>query len=191
MRRTIVCLLVLSGLLACGEDLRPSSKDLEGLWKSECVSPGPGQGIRLSFDIGRNNWTLDYDVYGDTACANANLRIHIEGPYELGKASEALAGAREARFGFGTRTLTAQHQGAATFVEQTCGISGLEPGSARDFAGGCAALGVYPISECMWDYDIVRLEGDVLSFGMRPTDNNMCTPDKRPTQSGIPLRRQP
>lgn len=51
---------------------------------------------------------------------------------------------------------------------------------------GCATLGQYPIATCPADYDLVKVEGDDLTFGARPKDNDMCTPDKRP-QALAPL----
>jgi hypothetical protein len=58
---------------------------------------------------------------------------------------------------------------------------------------GCPALGQYPVADCSQDYAIAKLEngGDVLRFGTRPADNNMCTPDKRPTElSPVALTKQ-
>jgi hypothetical protein len=47
-------------------------------------------------------------------------------------------------------------------------------------ASGCANLGQRPISACAADYDLVALDGDKLTFGNRPADNDMCTEAKRP-----------
>jgi hypothetical protein len=56
---------------------------------------------------------------------------------------------------------------------------------------GCLPLGQYPKADCSADYDLVSLEGSSLQFGARPADNNMCTPDKRPTKlSPVVLTKQ-
>ena len=108
----------------------------------------------------------------------------------LGDASAAVAGAREGRFDFATKTVTPHNAGVAEFLAQACGRSGFIAGEAADIAGGCAGLGAYPVADCPSDYDIVSLDDTgSLHFGARPQDNNMCTPDKRPTALGVPLTR--
>jgi hypothetical protein len=49
-------------------------------------------------------------------------------------------------------------------------------------AAGCAAFGQYPAAQCPADFDLLDVDGGTLHFGNRPADNNMCTPDRRPTQ---------
>ena len=84
----------------------------------------------------------------------------------------------------------ADDAGVAEFLAQACGRSGFIAGEAADIAGGCAGLGAYPVADCPSDYDVVRLDDTgSLHFGARPQDNNMCTPDKRPTALGVPLTR--
>jgi len=40
----------------------------------------------------------------------------------------------------------------------------------------------YRITKVSVNYDIVKLDGDKLQFGDRPADNDMSTPEKRPTK---------
>ena len=155
--------------------------DLAGRWRSACVDPGTGQALRLTFDLTATTWALDYESFGDAVCAAPMLAVRIEGPYELGGPSQAVVGAREGRFGFARKTVTPLAQGAADFLAQACGGGTYEVGKPADLAAGCAGLGAYPIAACAWDYDIVKRDGDRLYFGARPADNNMCSPDRRPT----------
>jgi len=44
---------------------------------------------------------------------------------------------------------------------------------------GCA--GWKPVADCAEDHDLLALGPQGLQFGVRPRDNDMCTPDRRPT----------
>jgi hypothetical protein len=170
--------------------LSPSPTELAGRWGSACVDPGNGQAFRLLFDLTETTWSLAYEAFADATCATPSLTVQIDGGYALGDASTAVAGAREGRFDFATKTVTPHNAGVAEFLAQACGRSGFIAGEAADIAGGCAGLGAYPVADCPSDYDIVRLDDTgSLHFGARPQDNNMCTPDKRPTALGVPLTR--
>ncbi len=41
-------------------------------------------------------------------------------------------------------------------------------------------MGQRPIAACEADYDLAHVEGERLTFGARPADNDLCTPAKRP-----------
>lgn len=173
------------------DSLKPTPADLAGGWASACTDPGNGQAFRLVFDLTQTTWALDYEAFADAACATPSLTVHIEGGYELGAASAAVPGGREGRFDFGKKTVTPHNDGVAGFLAQACGREGFTAGTASDISVGCPGLGGYPVSECPSDYDVVLLDGEgKLHFGARPQDNNMCTPDKRPTAPGLPLSRR-
>jgi hypothetical protein len=144
----------------------------------------------LTFDLTETDWTVDYAAFGDARCEQPSLTVHIEGPYTLGEASKAVNGAREGNFGFARKFVTPHTEGAAGFLTQACGGGTFAVGTSSDITAGCAGLGAYPIEQCATDHDIVHLAGNVLRFGARPADNNMCSPDKRPTALGIPLNRK-
>ncbi len=104
--------------------------------------------------------------------------------------------AREARFAFDEKTVTAHAEGAVGFLAslgEGCGSPGTwERGVARDVGGaGCPALGQRPIADCPADYDLVSVTATELRFGDRPADNDMCSPERRPTAvSGLASIRQ-
>lgn len=178
----------LSLALACGTSgsSTPSNTggdSLVGRWQSACTPMNAQQAFKLDFDIQSATWVLDYDVFGDTTCTTKFLTVRIEGPYETGNVS-APSGAREARFGFARKLITPHGEAASGFLasEQGCGATGFAAGVARDIStSGCAGLGQRPIAQCPADFDLVKRDGDGLRFGARPADNDMCTPDKRPT----------
>jgi hypothetical protein len=165
---------------------------------SDCTpSPqadGSTQYFRLDFDLTPTEWALDYVVHGDPACDVPLVTVHIEGPYALERPSDAVAGAWEARFGFTSKTIRPEVDGLRDFLNslEGCGTADFETGVAQDvYASGCAGFGQYPQASCDADYDLVRLDGDSLFFGARPADNDMCTPEKRPTAlSPVANRRQ-
>jgi len=171
-----------------------SAPQLAGDWISPCTSMSATQAFVLDFDIAEETWAIDYVVYGDSTCTNKFLTVHIEGPYEVGAASKVVAGAYDARFAFTQKTITPHSAGAAGFLESDagCKLAGFAEGVAKDVSeSGCAALGQSPIAGCPADFDLVKLDGDSLTFGSRPADNNMCTEAKRPTAlASVSTRRK-
>lgn len=159
---------------------------IAGRWRSDCVPTDSGA-LRLDFTIETSRWSLDYDTFGDAACAAPFLTVHIEGDYEILAASPSVEGAWNARFGFDEKTVTPHGAGAVGFLAglgEACGGDGTwADGVARDvYASGCAMLGQYPSSSCTADYDLVSIDAEgLLHFGARPADNDMCTESKRPT----------
>ena len=101
-------------------------------------------------------------------------------------------GAREATFGFSSKTVTGHMDAALAVINGACGVEGTAVDAPLDISGGCAGLGAYPIADCASDHDIVKLVDGVLHFGSRPQDNNMCTAEKRPTsfEGGAQVTRQ-
>lgn len=188
---TLALAIPAAALGACADDPDAPAVDLAGRWRSACVDPGTGQALRLRFDLTADAWALDYESFGDAACAAPALTVHIEGSYEVTGPAAAVPDAHEARFGFTRKAVTPSSQGAAAFLAQACGGGAFAAGDATDLAGGCAGLGLYPIASCAADYDLVARAGDTLRFGARPADNDMCTEARRPTAlSSILLTRE-
>ncbi len=204
--RTLVlplCLLSSLGSTGCGESATPGEDagdppDLAGRWTSDCLpSPqadGSTQYFRLDFDLDPESWALDYVVHGDAACELPLVRVTIAGPYTLERPSPTVPGAWEARFAFERKTIRPEVDGLRDFLNslEDCGEAEFQTGVAQDvYASGCAAFGQYPESACAADYDLVHREGDVLRFGERPADNDMCAQEKRPaTLSPVESRRR-
>ena len=137
-------------------------------------------------------WDLDYVAHGAAGCTSSFLTVNIQGEYSLEGESDAAEGAREAVFGFSTKTVTGHMEQALEVINGACGVTDTAVDVALDISGGCAGLGAYPIAECAADYDIVFLSGNTLQFGARPADNNMCSADKRPDSffGGIEVNKQ-
>ena len=157
---------------------------LVGTWAGPCYPSPSGDGSfnQLTFRMTDATWDLDYVAHGDAACSGSAvfLTVNIQGPYTIGAPSAVAPGAHEGTFSFAKKTVTAGQPAAVGFLKEKCGFDA-KVGEPVDLAGGCANLGAYPLADCKDDHDIVRLDGTTLTFGKRPADNNMCTPDKRPT----------
>lgn len=169
--------------------LTPTPSMLVGTWQSDCVDTGDGH-IQLTFHLTESTWELDYDAFADDVCQTGFMTVTITGPYELGDASDAVEGARKGSFHFGERHVTPHMEPAAEMLGATCPGPSYLVGENNDLNAGCANLGLYPISDCPTDYDLIKLDGNTLYFGARPADNNMCTPEKRPGALGLPLAKQ-
>ncbi|MFZ1641675.1 MAG: hypothetical protein WAV07_09625 [Candidatus Contendobacter sp.] len=195
-------------LVACGAAPAPSpdgpgaskatnssAPDISGHWVSQCVKVSEQQIMKLDFQITKDTWTLDYTTFADPACQTKFLTVHIEGPYEMGNPAASIKGAFEGKFGFTKKTVTPHIDAAVGFLgsDKGCGGGSWTVGAASDvLKKGCAGLGQRPGITCSADYDLVYTDGNTLTFGARPTDNNMCTADKRPVAlSKLSMKRVP
>jgi hypothetical protein len=154
-----------------------------GGWKTACTPMSDKQGFSLDFDIQAANWAVDYAVFADKDCKTKFFTVRIEGPYALGGASAAGAGIFDGKFSFAKKSVTPHNDAAAKFLASAegCNTAGFKSGTAKDISeSGCAKLGQRPLKDCGADFDLVKVEGDVLTFGERPADQDMCTEAKRP-----------
>lgn len=194
MKRLLSTVSVLAVCAACGSSRGSEKSDAaqasspEGRWKSACFTQGEGQAaqnVQLDFNITKDRWALDYVVFTEGSCKEPFLTNHIEGPYKIGAASGSVAGAYEGEFMFDKKTVTPHMDAAVTILEQACGENTYAVKTATDvLEKGCAGFGSRPSAQCAADYDLVKIEGDTLRFGKRPADNDMCVPEKRPTELG-------
>ena len=172
--------------------------NLAGAYVSDCTpSPqadGSTQYFRLEFTMTEARWDLDYVAHADAACTVPLVTVAIAGPYTLERRSPTVPGAWEARFAFDAKSIRPGVDGLRDFLNglEPCGASDFETGVAQDiYATGCPGFGQYAQASCTADYDLVLLDSEGLRFGERPADNNMCTPERRPTAlSSVVSRRR-
>lgn len=161
----------------------PTPPYLVGDWKSACM-PGAAKGTSttLTFGFTETTWTLAVDAFADATCGKHTAVVHIAGPYQLGDPSATVAGAWDGHFEFASRDLVVDDRATANAMTKACRLAKVpRPHEAVDLAGGCPGLGLRPIAACGADHDVVALVGGTLQFGVRPADNDLCTPDRRPT----------
>jgi adenomatous polyposis coli down-regulated (APCDD)-like protein len=199
LRSSLVALAIASAGCGAGQDKEVSTAQvsLAGHWVSASCESSPGAGgstnyFTRDFTLTATEWTLAFTLFGDAACTQKTATVDI-GAYRIAGDAARVPGAREAEFSFGRRTVLPEAKAFADFLSGTkCGTSPWKVGEKQDLlAGGCAELGEYPVARCASDNDVVKVDGDKLWFGQRPSDNDMCTPAKRPQALGAaPVTRR-
>lgn len=183
--RLAVALATLTAAACGGSKTAVKPQDLAGRWDSatcEAIPNGDGTHsyIQRHFQLTEAKWTLNLDAFGDAQCQTKLFTARVTGPYTLERDSEKVSGATEGNFVFGERFLTAHLQPLAdAFTQSGCGSGAWTVGTEQAIPGAC--LFFKPIAQCGTDHDVVKVDGNKLFFGQRPADNDMCTPEKRPS----------
>jgi hypothetical protein len=167
-------------------------EDLEAL-QGNYASTAPeswygGFGTR-QFSFDRGNWGLTFTHALDPDMKMKTFAFRTEGPYTVGDASKVVAGAYDAVFTENSKYVTLLTDDAKiveAFGFSNCGLKyNVEVDISKT---GCAAW--KPVAACGKDHDLLALDAKGLYFGVRPADNDMCTPDKRPTALLVPVSKQ-
>ena len=172
-----------------------------GHWVSPSVETRPGADgsplyVKRDFVNGPQRSVARLSFYRDLEGTQQALTIHLEGPYTLGQPSSAVPGAFEADFHFDVLKLTAHNEFFLTLFNNaaggTCGNEPFVLDVEQDVTAthGCLPLGLDLVNRGS-EYDLVKVEGDQLYYGARPSDGSSPDrPDKRPTALQVPLVRQ-
>ena len=179
-----ILILVSLAITACA----PSRSDITGTWASPSPEDiGNGLFVTREFTMSSSTWDLTFKMFADQQQTMPIFTLNVEGPYSLNEHS-SVQSAYEGVFGFSRRTLTlhtSDPDTIAAFGFQDCDLELNKPGDIS-----LQTCSFFPsITQCPQEYDIVKVSGGRLQFGSRPADNNMCTPDKRPTALGYSLER--
>jgi hypothetical protein len=138
-----------------------------------------GYGTR-EFVFADGRWSLTFTHALDPAMTMRTFQFRTGGAYRVGEPSPVVDGAFHTVFDEDWKhvtLLTAVPEIVAGMGMADCGLTlNLETDIS---ATGCAAWA--PVAVCGEDHDLLALTGDGLHFGVRPADNDMCTPDKTPT----------
>lgn len=169
------------GAWAGGPPAAPVGPTLDGRWVSTCL-PGAvrGESTRLTYDFTDSAWTLTIDGFRDAACARHQVAMVAHGGYTLGAASATVTGAWELRLDVTGRELVVDDAKAATAFARHCKLGKLTAGKSADLAGGCPGWKLQPLARCAVDHDLVAIVDEQLQLGVRPADNDLCTPERRP-----------
>lgn len=172
-----------------------------GTWLSDTVETRPdGNGgslyLKRKFTITNDKSIGDFTFYADKEGKTVNMLLHFEGPYTLGKASTALTNATEGEFPFEVVKLTPKNDGITGFLNtsapNTCGKDMWKTDVEQDLTPtkGCKTIG-FDIEKCPKEYDLIKVEGNKLFFGARPSDGSgLCSAEKRPTSFQVPVIKQ-
>ncbi len=152
---------------------------LNGTWVSPTVEPWYGGFGTREFVFSGGQWSLTFTHALDPQMTMRTFQFRTGGGYTITGPSE-VPGAFEATFDEDWKRLTQ----LTTNPEVAAGIGltacNLTPNLEADIsATGCAA---WPsVADCGQDFDLLAMDPGGLYFGVRPADNNMCTPEGRPT----------
>lgn len=178
--------------LASGEGTASGRAELEalsGVYASSAPEPWYGGYGTRRFAFEGGQWSLVFTHALDPAMAMPTFRFRTEGPYRIGSPSAKVPGAFEAVFFEDVKhvtLLTGDPKIVEAFGFAGCGLKlDVEVDISKT---GCA--GWKPVADCREDHDLLALGPAGLQFGVRPMDNDMCTPDKRPTALLPPVVRQ-
>jgi hypothetical protein len=184
MTRLILLVSCLTFTAACAS-VDPSQRRLSTLRGTFADGPsgyayGKAFGHRtFTFEDGK--WTLRFTLALDPEFKVPVFEFRTHGTYQVLGPSSAVPGAYEADFTEDAKYLTLRTRDAA--LSEAFGFSAcaLTPDVEKDVSiAGC--LGWKPVSVCPTDHDLLALTNEGgLRFGERPSDNDMCSADKRPS----------
>jgi hypothetical protein len=159
---------------------RAALETLAGVYASPAPEPWYGGFGTRAFSFRDGQWSLVFTHALDPGMQRRTFVFRTHGPYRLGPPSAAVPGAFEAVFVEDAKLVTLLTDDPAlvrAFGFEACGLT---PGVEVDVSlRGCA--GWKPVAVCREDHDLLALSPAGLHFGVRPRDNDMCTPDRRPT----------
>jgi hypothetical protein len=155
---------------------------LNGTWASSAPEDwGRGTFGTRSFTFDAGTWSLDFALALDPGMNAKVFEFHTTGTYEVLAPSTVVPGAFDMLFREAEKAVTLRATDPA--LVQAFGLAecNLTPDVKTDIsATGCAIW--KPVAVCGEDHDLLALDAaGNLYFGVRPADNDMCTPDKRPT----------
>jgi hypothetical protein len=159
---------------------RAALETLHGTFASPQVEAWYGGYGTREFVFADGRWSLTFTHALDRAMTQRTFQFRTGGAYRVQAPSPTVPGAYHTVFQEAWKhvtLLTASPQVAQALRMAECGLTvNLE---ADISARGCASW--RPVAECGEDHDLLALSPAGLQFGVRPADNNMCTPDRVPT----------
>lgn len=155
---------------------------LNGTWASSAPEDwGRGTFGTRSFSFDDGAWSLDFALALDPGMKAKVFEFHTTGTYDVQSPSATVPGAYDMLFREVTKALTLRATDPKLIAAFGLAQCNLTADVKTDIsATGCAIW--KPVAVCGEDYDLLALDAaGKLYFGVRPADNDMCTPDKRPT----------
>lgn len=187
MMISLLCLALVTTSFAQGS--KKQLQNLHGTYTSlQAEDWGQGTyGFReFSFDQGK--WSLRFTLALDPQMQAKVFEFRTYGTYKvLGKSTKAAAW--EAVFYEDEKFVTLLTDNEDLIRAFGFAACGLQPfAEANISVTGCA---LWPsVADCREDHDLLALDAEgLLYFGLRPADNNMCTPDRRPESLLPPVKK--
>lgn len=162
---------------------------LSGVYASSAPEPWYGGYGTRRFTFENGTWGLTFVHALDPQMTQKTFSFRTAGPYRIEAPSAVVPGAFEAVFVEKVKYLTLLTSDANIIQAFGLAACGLTLNAEKDISvSGCAAW--RPVSVCSEDHDLLAISAEGLQFGVRPADNDMCTPDKRPTALLQPVVKQ-
>ncbi len=161
--------------------------DLSGAWRSaKAEDRKDGSYEFREFLFTPKTWTGSITRFADRDRKRPLFTFTAVGTYTVNESSHKVKGANHAAFRFLKKELTLLTSDVNVIKRLGFVPCGLIPGLAKDISvTGCSffrSVDEYPV-----EYDLVRRDGNTLSFGARPADGDLGSDDRRPVALGHPL----
>lgn len=168
---------------------KTAASSFTGTWKSVAAERVGNLGFRTrEFTLAEGRWKIDVVFYEDEKLTKPVFSFVGEGSYKFGEPSLTATGANDSIFYFSKKSLTLLTESEAAIKPFGFDACGLNKGATKDITSdGCGDF--TSVAICGQEYDLVKIEGNQLQLGARPSDGNMCTEEKRPKSLGPPLSR--
>lgn len=167
---------------ASAQDFAPREdlESLTGTFRSAEAEPWYGGFGTREFVFANGEWQLIFTHALDPAMTMRTFQFRTGGPYDIGQPSEAVDGAFHGVFHEDWKHVTLLTDNPEIIAGMGMADCGLTPNLETDISQtGCAAW--RPVAECGEDHDLFAMDDTGVYFGVRPADNDMCSPDKTPT----------
>jgi hypothetical protein len=153
---------------------------LSGTFVSSSVEEWYGGFGTREFVFDKGKWSLIFTHALDSGMTQRTFQFRTGGSYEVKQPSAAVKGAYHGVFNENWKHVTLLSDNPQIVGRMGMADCKLTVNLETDISKtGCASW--KPVSECGQDHDLFAMDAKGVYFGVRPRDNNMCTPDKTPT----------
>jgi hypothetical protein len=171
------------------KDLKSKLENLSGTYAdAKPYAYGQAWGKRL-FTFGKDKWTLNFTLALDPEMKMQVFQFRTFGTYKVQDKSSKVVDTYNAVFYEEKKLLTlktSDEKLIKAFGFASCNMTKDVEQNVSE--RGCS--GWKSVAECPGDYDLLSLDKEGrLYFGSRPQDNDMCSPEKRPTSLTPPVVR--
>ncbi|MFN3225626.1 MAG: hypothetical protein ACE360_05185 [Hyphomicrobiales bacterium] len=179
--------LLATAALACAgtalaQDFAPR-EDLEavhGTYRSAEPEEWYGAYGTREFTFADGRWQLIFTHALDRDMTMRTFQFRTGGPFEIRELSETVDGAFHGVFHENWKHVTLLTDNPEIVAAMGMADCDLTYNLETDISlTGCGHW--LPVAECGEDHDLFAMDEAGVYFGVRPRDNNMCTPDRTPT----------
>jgi hypothetical protein len=187
MRKSSTCgLLAAAFALATGAAVAETGwatpdklQSLSGTYVSSGVEEWYGGFGTREFVFDSGKWSLIFTHALDRKMTQRTFQFRTGGSYKVQQPSAAVKGAYHSVFNEDWKHVTLLSENPQIIARMGMADCKLTVNLETDISRtGCAAW--RPVSVCGQDHDLFGMDAKGVYFGVRPRDNNMCTPDKTP-----------